>query len=139
MKEDGPEFSPQDDKARRKHLKTPRTSAKGGSRRLHRIDDDDDDDREISLGVQEMMASADSYGDKKISCASMPRKSLKETGPEFSPDNNTNRKAVSGKTTVSRKSDVVRRRDGADEKDNRLSTRTSRQVKQNTHEEQPSF
>jgi hypothetical protein len=137
MKEAGPGFPSQDDKARRKRLKTRMTSAKGGSTRLHRIDDGED--RQISLGAQEMMASADSYGDKKISCASMPRKNLKETGPEFSPDNNTNRKAVSVNTTMSRKSDVVRRRDGANEKGNRLSTRTTRQVKQNTHQEQPSF
>ena len=59
--------------------------------------------------------SADTHG-KTIS--SIPRKSLKDTGPEFSPDTNTSRKAVGEKTTTSRKSDGVRRRDGADEKGN---------------------
>ena len=52
MKEDGPEFSP-DDKARRKHEmhgEKTLTSAKGGARRFHRIDDDDVD-RPPSLGI----------------------------------------------------------------------------------------
>jgi hypothetical protein len=149
MKQDGPEFSP-DDKASRKHEnfgeKTAITSAKGGARRLHRFDDDDDD-RPPSLGTRQRnesgtasdsptldwrKPSGDSHG-KTIS--SIPRKSLKETGPEFSPDANASQKAVREKDTSSTS---LRRRTCADEKYSPPAIVTSRQVKRNAHEE-PSF